>query len=470
MLQASLTGRTYSHSDCTPQLGILKHTNIAFMLFIAAIMVGASIEVFQTPSVHAQPAGSVTLASSTTTPSSGDPFQRREFVADGRFWYFTVTSGNAGWQSCPTSAPCGSDPAQWTSQSTVHPSVGPGGLSVWYDSSSNLVFYAIGLGSPQFLYRYGTPNSDGTITWRISETGVTTTGSQDDLPYVFASSPNNVWVSVATVQSGASRLELWHYNGIAWAKSTDLVGKGMIGGVVMPLTGVQYGLVTGDVSGSGDNLVIYTTGNGGSTWTSGTTTIDFSLNEAEALGIGSTIYVAGQTPGFVDTFFSCAYPCASPPALTALATGLPNNDVWATLSTDGSSDLIVAYEASQSTVDYIQSANLGASWSSPLALSSNEVLSDSDFSGTAAPLIIGNTAIFGWTDGLASPFATRFAELSLSTRSSTSSSSTSTLSSSTSTSVSTSTTTTATTTIVTSTCTVTFTLSGSSIAGWRATC
>jgi len=448
----------------------LKRTNVALMLFVAAIVVGGSIEVFQTPLVHAQPAGAVTLASSTTAPSSGYPFQRREFIADGRFWFFTVTSGNAGWQSCQTSAPCGSDPTQWTFQSILHSSVGPGGLSVWYDSSSNLVFYAIGLGSPQFLYRYGTPNPDGTITWGISETGVTTTGSQDNLPYVFASSQNNIWVSVATVQGGASHLELWHYNGIAWAKSIDLIGQGTIGGVVMPLTGVQYGLVTGDVSGSGDKLVIYTTGNGGSTWTSGTATIDFSLNEAEALSIGSTIYVAGQTPGFVDTFFSCAYPCALPPALTTLATGLPNNDVWVTLSTDGSSDLVVAYEASQSTVDYIQSANLGASWSSPVALSSNEVLSDSDFSGTAAPLIIGNTAIFGWTNGLASPFAIRFAELSLGTKSSTSSSSTSTVSSSTSTSASTSTTTTATATIFTSTCTVTFTLSGVSIAGWQAAC
>lgn len=109
-------------------------------LLIAVIMVGSALEVFQ--SAHATPPGAVTLANSSTAPTStGYPFQRSEFSAAGRLWAFATVSGYAGFRTCPSSAACGSNSSLWTAQTNVQTSMGAGSLSVWYDSTSNLVFF-----------------------------------------------------------------------------------------------------------------------------------------------------------------------------------------------------------------------------------------------------------------------------------------------------------------------------------------
>lgn len=87
------------------------------------------------------------------------------FYAVGRFWAFYETrAGNIAWMT--------TDGVTWTGP-TNYASRQAGLTTAIYNASTNRVYLLTGTSSPAKTYwRYGTPQSDGTITWLIAEQSI----------------------------------------------------------------------------------------------------------------------------------------------------------------------------------------------------------------------------------------------------------------------------------------------------------
>jgi len=109
----------------------------------------------------------ITVGTSTVSNATLFDYERKSFYANGRYWVFYVDGTNMVYSTS-------TDGTSWTvgPQSPIRGGDWGGGnfFSIYFDGT--YVHYVFGyynvLNYP-LLYRRGTPNSDGTITWSKAE-------------------------------------------------------------------------------------------------------------------------------------------------------------------------------------------------------------------------------------------------------------------------------------------------------------
>jgi len=102
------------------------------------------------------------VGTSTSSYATYFPFQRKSFYANGRFWVFYSDGTNMVYRTS-------TDGSTWTVATTVRACTEGYMFSVWFDGTYLHYAYASQVAADPILYRRGTPNSDGTITWSALE-------------------------------------------------------------------------------------------------------------------------------------------------------------------------------------------------------------------------------------------------------------------------------------------------------------
>ncbi|MDH5376086.1 MAG: hypothetical protein OEW95_09800 [Candidatus Bathyarchaeota archaeon] len=92
----------------------------------------------------------------------GHAFQRECFFANGRFWVFYCDGTNMLFSSS-------ADGTTWSDPTIVRDSVYGWRFCVFFDGTYVHYVYSSETNNSPLLYRRGTPNSDGTITWSAAE-------------------------------------------------------------------------------------------------------------------------------------------------------------------------------------------------------------------------------------------------------------------------------------------------------------
>jgi hypothetical protein len=125
------------------------------------------------------------VGTSTNIDATQNPFQRKSFYANGRFWVFYYDGSNMVYRTS-------TDGSTWTvgGSSPIRAASSGYYFSVWFDGT--YLHYAYASGS--IYYRRGTPNSDGSITWSAAEQAVSTTYNGVGFPMVSVDSNGYVWV------------------------------------------------------------------------------------------------------------------------------------------------------------------------------------------------------------------------------------------------------------------------------------
>lgn len=341
------------------------------------------------------------LTSSGTSTATSYSFQRHLFYSQGLWWLFYSDGTDIAYRTSP-------DGATWSSETVVSSSSGSMdgfNFNVWVGGS--IVYYV--LASPEqsgssFLWRYGTLQSGGTITWSISETSVSTTNKVDSYDSIVTDSSGNVWVALNTNDGTNAHIEVWKYSGGSWTKEDDIspLASDIVPILVTLANGVA--LIYGEGSITSPIDVVATTT--GASWSAAVSPpSDYALFSSSATAIGSTLYFAGlasssksQTSGTVN-FWSYAFGATSTSSETVLQS---TSSSWLVSISEEPSDSLLVFYGSGTTLSMIYSTDYGGAWSSSTTLSSGE----SSITGLNSPYTGSGVA---WTSGSSSPFNVRFA-------------------------------------------------------------
>lgn len=130
-----------------------------------------------------------TVGTSTTPYATTDPFQRKVFFANGRFWVFYSDGTNMVYRT-------GTDGETWSDAVIIGTCENGSFFSVFFDGVYVHYVRATGALGTDSYYRRGTPNSDGTITWSADEQNVHSGASDDwySLASIAVDSDGYVWI------------------------------------------------------------------------------------------------------------------------------------------------------------------------------------------------------------------------------------------------------------------------------------
>jgi len=367
----------------------------------------------------------VTVGTTTSSVASAAPNQRKIFFADTRFWFFYSDGTNEVWSTSLNGV-------TWSSTQVVRTGA-PGHLiSIWYDRPNNNIYYASTAASnTQFQYRFGTLNSDGTITWTIAEKAVTLANARGGsaFPYIFADSMTNIWVTLTDRTTGSDWfIQAYRCVTICGTATNFVLQKEIDTGTLatsaiwssnlLELTNSSvYAEIYGREAQTITNPIsVVTTVNGGSTWSSPLATVDIG-----ALAIGSVVQstnITSKNSVLLNFIGSSQFE-------TEYTLG---NSRWATDMKDTSGALQSSFSKSDSTaassfssfIWYASNATAviygtstgynGLNAIRPL-LSSTSDNSIVTLSLSTSYDVTNATCLFeaGWVNGSASPFNLRFA-------------------------------------------------------------
>lgn len=160
------------------------------IFFFLILIIGMGFLVFATPS---------DVGTSSSSQPLNDSFQRKMFYANNRFWIFHSDGTNMVYRTS-------TDGSTWSSSTTVKTSTTVGFLfSIWFNPNNVKISYVYAYNSlnQPLLFRRGTPNSNGTITWDASEQTVKTANASRYYysPFVSADSSNYDWIAYSDIQA-----------------------------------------------------------------------------------------------------------------------------------------------------------------------------------------------------------------------------------------------------------------------------
>jgi hypothetical protein len=322
------------------------------------------------------------VGSSLDASLAGYP-SRNEFQANGLTWLFYTNGSDMLYQS--------DDNGTWSSPSYLRPQTAGYHFSVWYDSESNILYYASvnaqnfpvnstadgGSGDCQepvtttlatiatseqclasgFWYRWGTPESNGTISWLISE-GFVQTGTYAANPDIYGNGTQK-WVSLLT--NGGYSVDVWKNNGTAWSRVLEIPTTL---GTITVLTPLRSGLAVVYFDGyynfnEGNRygaVSIITTTDGGVSWSQPVTT-SYAYVSASVLAVGNTVYLTGVDNSSAVRFWSYSLGSSSLSGELQIA----SNATASFISSDGTSKLVLFYTDGQSVFS-TESSSWGSSW------------------------------------------------------------------------------------------------------------
>lgn len=343
-----------------------------------------------------------TVATSTSAYATSIDAQEKLLYARGLWWLFYSDGTHVDYTTSP-------DGSVWSSPIVVTSSSDSTkgyDFTVWL-SGSTIYYVLAGSGSSaSFLWRYGTLQSSGGITWSISETSVSTTYTVHNYDSIVVDSSGNVWVAINTNDGTNTHIEVWRYSSSTWSKVDDISPVSSDEAPILEPLATGVALIYGEESATSQVKII--TSATGSSWSSTVSPpSDYMLAASGATSISSTVYFTGlasastgQTSGTVN-FWSFTSGSASTSSETQLKT---TSGSWSADITEMPSKTLVVFYGSGTTLYELSSVNYGVTWSSASTISSSET----SLSGvTAAQSACGVL----WTSGGASPYSVRFAAL-----------------------------------------------------------
>jgi hypothetical protein len=129
-----------------------------------------------------------TVGESTDSLATAYPYQRKTFFAATRFWVWYSDATNLGYATSTNGT-------NWGSFIGVRACITGSYFSIWFDGTYVHYAYAPSLDTVGILYRRGTPNSDGTITWTAEVTAYQATGHYPGYPFVAVDSNGYPWIA-----------------------------------------------------------------------------------------------------------------------------------------------------------------------------------------------------------------------------------------------------------------------------------
>jgi hypothetical protein len=256
---------------------------------------------------------------------------------------------------------------------------------------------------------------DGTISSNHPEISVSTAGYGDVLPFFAMSSTSNEWVSISTFESGHYHLEIYKCTSSCgttsnWSKQKDVDGgtssNAMSSEVFLLSTSskvtVAYGL-----SGTVGAASFISTTDGGTTWsTAAMSSRSCNFDASGGAVIADTVHYACRYSGGVDYL---NFPVAG--SITGEKTVDSSCSACnPSVSTDGSSAVVVSYADQSSHVYHVASTDSGSSFGSVVTDATTES-PITDRSYTSSPALSAGQFGGVWTAGTSSPFNVRFAFL-----------------------------------------------------------
>ena len=254
------------------------------------------------------------VLTSTVSSAIYQPFQRKSFYANGRFWIFYSDGTNMKFSSS-------TDGSAWDTPTTINTGITIDNgekFSVWFDG--NYVHYACCAESANtdIFYRRGTPNSDGTITWSDQQTavaGISSPSTTYYTPCIAVDSSGYPWIGYKK-DDGTKRPMVTKSTKTDGTWTTDTTN-----GFPKDLTGwdLTYGFVVPVPLTGGKMACIYTSYNqrirlkswSGSAWnnewkTASTDTISnyFGIS---AVAQGDTVYMVFLTGAYRIRYTSYTY-------------------------------------------------------------------------------------------------------------------------------------------------------------------
>ncbi len=320
--------------------------------------------------------------------------------ANGRWWVFYDDGSHTGYVSS-------ADGSTWTSETTI--------ASTYY--TANIAVYAVGdtiyyvrTCSSGVCYRYGTANSDGSITWSISESSFTSTYGSPQVPTLMVDGSGNIWVAVQTYNSvtGHSELEVWKHTS-SWSNVLTTITNGPSSADLLTSSSGQAVVYQNYTAYHID--VRYTT-NGGSSWSS-PAIFDLSganIPYSDAVLLGDTVEMAVEASDSPSYSYYIYYEAYTFGGSWASAVGI-GPGYGAAISTDGNSGLSIVYTYSSTTVEVVSSGNSGQSWSTPQTVSSSESGIGGADGPSSDPFLSSGNMAFVWEEGSSYPYDVRFAAL-----------------------------------------------------------
>ncbi|MHB8702287.1 MAG: beta strand repeat-containing protein [Nitrososphaerales archaeon] len=373
------------------------------------------------PTTVASASAQTVTTSTSTDPNTGFSaateytFDRKLTYASGLWWLFYSNGASIFYR---TSA--GGDVWSAPVIAVTNDGNGLGSLGYNYNifvTGTTIYYVFTRYGSTNhFDWGQGTLQSSGAIAWTTAKATQATTNTVRSYASITVDTSGNIWVALNTHTGPAEHIEVWERVVTTWSKVDDIT----LGNandwipIVLQLSGGDIALIYGDTGGNTQAFVtgtvdIITTANGGVSWSAAISPPStYDLSSSSAIAIGATIYFsgyasagAGGTTGTLN-FWTYTFGGGTTSAETTLDATV--NTWLASISQNGtasSNNLVVTYGAGTS-VFYVSSTNLGATWSTTQTVSTIE----NNIAGLTATYT-GPLAVV-WGIGAGSPFSLRF--------------------------------------------------------------
>ena len=311
----------------------------------------------------------ITVGTSSENSATNSSSERKTLTAAGLIWVFydngcdvvyqTSADGGKTWSSPPTIAQSGIDRGWFFT-------LAQSGDTVY------LVCAASDESQSAISFRSGNMSADGTIDWSSVTPEIPYLGGGGTVPTVAVDTKGNAWVAIEDLQSDGRHVDVFKGSGSAWSEVFDLGGLADYPRpILLSLTAGKMALEILTEQPGQRHVVVYTTADGGSTWSLPVTTADDDIFTLSAVAVGDSVYSVTSDTGGNILLWTYAYGNSSFASPIALAKCCSDGYDDAVISTDGTSFLFVAYSNSSSVV-YETSKDLGRSWTPPTTIATTE--------------------------------------------------------------------------------------------------
>lgn len=322
----------------------------------------------------------ITTASTILAGSSGSTY-----YANGLYWVFYIYNG--GWAySWSSNAQSWSAPVTFTMNGNI--GAGCAAFAVYgIDVYRTVTNCDATSGDVYVYYDVGTLNPGGTIAWGSGGLSAQVAYAFDSTISIAVSSNAIPWIYFTRTTSNGGGVILgdviYSPNSAAFVDQTPGntaydFAYGVPADKLVSLTSGKMALV-GTCSYSTGMSLCATEWNSGTWNTPATSSSPFDIQFGGVTTLGDTIAVAGvsDSAGSVNelAYLSLPYGGAwSTPTVLATVSNSANIAASASIASDGSSTLIMAYGTQAGTVAYAYSTNSGGAWSSFITITNSEPL------------------------------------------------------------------------------------------------
>ncbi len=320
-----------------------------------------------------------TIGTSSDGSATNSSSKRKTLTAAGLIWVFytdgcdivyqTSADGGNTWSTPPTLARAGIERGWFFT-------VAQNGTTVYF-----VVSASDGSTNNMIAFRYGTMNSDRTISWATAEQDVPYDVGAGTVPTVALDTSGNVWVAIETfgpdgvplsTSNSDREIEVFKSTGGTWSQVFNLTGLAAYPRpILLALASGKMALEILTETPGERQAMIYTTADGGANWNAPVSTTSDNVLTLSSVSVGDTVYsVTTDTSGNVF-LWNYTFGGSSMVGPTTLARCCQSEYNDAVISTDGVSSLFVAYSNSSSIV-YETSTDSGASWTPPTTITTTE--------------------------------------------------------------------------------------------------